>query len=238
MRILAYLKKIFITPTPRNTVPPQITNQKVQSNTEQDVKMLIEAALNGEGSFYTGERGYAARELGKLGEAAKDTVPKLIEKLTDRNPTIRENATDALGELGPVAIDAVPVLAKLLGDIYEKDQNINVRISAAFALERIGLATKYEIDLISRATRYDNAVVSYHAKRALEKIKEIEPPPLTPKQKKELKDFAQLILNRPYIPYLDDRYDNCITERNWRTEKKPPNETIKKIFEAISDLKK
>ncbi|OGI08138.1 MAG: hypothetical protein A3I68_08950 [Candidatus Melainabacteria bacterium RIFCSPLOWO2_02_FULL_35_15] len=212
------LWKIVYTPTPKDPIKPKTTVQ--QPKTEKDLQMLVKIALEGEGSIYTGERSYAARELGKLGEAAKEVVPMFIEALKSKNAVIRENAADALGELGSVAIDAVPVLAKLLGDRFDKDLNKKVRISAAFALERIGLAKREDIKLISNAVRYDTAIVRYHAKRALEEIKDNDS--AAENQIEEFKRVIEVPQTKSNPPTILDQLD----------------EILNKIFQTRPDFEK
>ena len=163
--------KIYI-PTPKDPVEP--INKKAEVPSKESLLTLVKTALYGEGSLYTGTRGIAAQTLGDKGEAAKDAVPVLIEALKDESPIIRENAADALGEMGPVAVDAVLALAHVLAgnpDLAKaKDPYNDVRVSTAFALERIGPAAKEAIPYLEKAIRYDISIVSYHAKRALHKI--------------------------------------------------------------------
>lgn len=132
-------------------------------------------------------RYHAARTLRNMGTEAKDAVPILIEALQGgslfiareerSDPFVRQNAADALGEIGPFAKEAAHKLAEVLREErHNRDVSIknvsakDVRVSAAFALERIGLAdTKVLVELIN-AARFDDDIVSYHAKRALKKI--------------------------------------------------------------------
>lgn len=57
-------------------------------------------------------RNCAARALGRIGEAAKPSVPDLIKSLGDGS--VRQVCIVALGRLGPAAKEAVPRLMKLL----------------------------------------------------------------------------------------------------------------------------
>lgn len=70
-----------------------------------------------------------ALTLANLGSPA---VAPLIETLKDRNAVRRAGAAYALAQLGPTAKAAVPALVKAL-----KDDDINVRRQAAYALQRI-----------------------------------------------------------------------------------------------------
>lgn len=61
-------------------------------------------------------RARAARELGRIPEAAHQTVVSLVDKLSDPSDTVRLAAIHALGSLGEVANLAVPELTKFLFD--------------------------------------------------------------------------------------------------------------------------
>jgi len=75
--------------------------------------------------------GSAARALGKIGPAAADAVPRLIEKLTD--PNLRHDIVAwSLGRIGPAAEAARPALMELLTDGKDIE-----RADAALAIGRI-----------------------------------------------------------------------------------------------------
>ena len=75
-------------------------------------------------------RRISASELGLIG--SKDAVPSLIKALQqDQDPEVRVSAAEALGQIG--LEDAVPALIKAL-----QDEDIDVRLNAARALERMG----------------------------------------------------------------------------------------------------
>jgi HEAT repeat protein len=78
-------------------------------------------------------RSAAATALGRLGSAAKASVPALSAALKDKDDGPRAAAAEALGRLGDDAADAVPALL----DAY-KDPKADrfLRIYAAFALGR------------------------------------------------------------------------------------------------------
>jgi len=60
-------------------------------------------------------------------------VRKLIEKLTDKDPRIRRNATGALRMQGSKAVLAVPAILRLLND-----EDPRVRREAEQAIEQLG----------------------------------------------------------------------------------------------------
>ena len=112
-----------------------------------------------------GNRMLAAESLGRMGPAAEEAVPDLIQLLGEENdflrstavtalaaigagavpaliaamnhqgPAVRSGAADALGGIGAGATEAIPALINLLGD---RDYEISHR--AASALGRIGAA--------------------------------------------------------------------------------------------------
>ncbi len=83
----------------------------------------------------------AADALGRIGI---DSVPRLIDALSDRDPNVRAFSARALAVVGPLAAPAVPHLQRLL-----KDSDEDVRRNAARALGQIGPAAKEAIpDLI------------------------------------------------------------------------------------------
>ena len=117
----------------------------------------------------------AADALGRMGPAAEEAVPDLVQLLTVENedvrshasnalagigevavpslisalkqpePAMRTAATDVLGAIGPAAKEAIPALANLLGD-----QEQEVSRHAALALGRIGPAAVPELIEVAR----------------------------------------------------------------------------------------
>jgi HEAT repeat protein len=82
----------------------------------------------------------AAKCLGKLGPAAKDTVPPLVKLLDDGEPAVRVAAIEALGDLGPAALPAVEKLKELRGSGQMGDPQ--VAAAARKALEKLGVKEK------------------------------------------------------------------------------------------------
>jgi HEAT repeat protein/lysophospholipase L1-like esterase len=76
-------------------------------------------------------RGLAAEQLGRIGRAARPSVPELIEAVSDPRPDVRWRAVWALGQIGPDAALAVPALTTALKDA-------DLRWRAAEALGEIG----------------------------------------------------------------------------------------------------
>ena len=77
----------------------------------------------------------AAAVVARIGPAAKDAVPALIEALGDENPQTRNEVLFALAAIGPGAEAAVPAATDALND-----PDANVRYSACYALGKIGAA--------------------------------------------------------------------------------------------------
>ena len=76
-------------------------------------------------------RWVVARVLGRIGPAASDAVPALIDALADTSPFIRSEVVESLGKIGSPA--AVPALIAAVSDETE-----TVRSLAAGALGKIG----------------------------------------------------------------------------------------------------
>ena len=75
-------------------------------------------------------RAFSTRVLGKLKNAAE--APLYRRLLTDKSPSVRQNAAWALGELGPAAAPAVAELQKASAH----DPANDVRVAARAALEK------------------------------------------------------------------------------------------------------
>jgi HEAT repeat protein len=70
-------------------------------------------------AFHISVRQQSIQALGKIGPAAKDAIPPLIEALKDKDIQTRARAVTALGCIGADATNAVPLLILLL---KEKDE--------------------------------------------------------------------------------------------------------------------
>ena len=80
------------------------------------------------------KREYAIYALRKIGPAAREAVPALIQALKDEDVSISFNASDVLFNIiDPAAKDVVPFLIQTL-----KDENRDVRFYAAYLLANIG----------------------------------------------------------------------------------------------------
>jgi hypothetical protein len=107
--------------------------------------------------------------LGKLGPAAKEAVPVLMEVLQNQVLHdflgVRREAADSLGKIGSEAGAAVPALIEAL-----KDKDWTVRSHAAEALGEIGPYTWEVISAVNDARNDDNQWVREAAGRALAKV--------------------------------------------------------------------
>ncbi len=90
-------------------------------------------------------------------------VPLLTERMTHRDPAMRQTVAWALGQLEHP--DAVPVLARALGD-----RDVRVRANAAYALGRI--ERRAAVDPLADALRDADASVRINAAWALGQIED------------------------------------------------------------------
>ena len=74
-------------------------------------------------------REQAAKDIGRIGPAAKEAVPALTEALDDDDYDVTIAVINTLADIGPVA---VPALIQALGD-----EDNDVRLHASLALSRI-----------------------------------------------------------------------------------------------------
>ncbi|MCH7969661.1 MAG: HEAT repeat domain-containing protein, partial [Chloroflexi bacterium] len=108
----------------------------------------------------------AARALLRLKpNAAKATVPMLVERLQDKDADIRQLAAWTLSGLGPDADAAVPALVEAL-----QDDDVMVAWTAASALGKIGSKASPAVPGLIRALKHLNGSVREFAAVALGKI--------------------------------------------------------------------
>ena len=94
--------------------------------------ILLEAAKNGDVEL----RRMALLAIRNIGPAAANAVPDLIGYLrNDKDAKTRECACRALGGIGALSESAVPIL---VGKIKDTNENTEVRIECAMALQKIG----------------------------------------------------------------------------------------------------
>lgn len=146
-------------------------------------------------SSNTVTRSRAARELGKLQDQAAAAVPELVRTLTDADPFVCRDATEALGKIGPAAVPALrdvlrsaeprvriralQALSKCcpkdhatvaaVAQTLKDDPDANVRRWAAFALDRIGITGQGVIANLTAAMADPDITVRYSAAIALTK---------------------------------------------------------------------
>jgi HEAT repeat protein len=85
--------------------------------------------------------------LETAGEAAVPAIPALVKALSDRNKFVRWSAARTLGRLHPrQAKLVVPALTRLLND----REDLSVRITAAYALEKYGPDAKDAVPHLAR----------------------------------------------------------------------------------------
>jgi HEAT repeat protein len=83
-------------------------------------------------AFHISIRQQSIQALGRIGPAAKDAIPPLIEALSDKDIQTRARAATALGCMGADAVNAVPMLIVLL-----QEKNEMIRELATMALVKI-----------------------------------------------------------------------------------------------------
>lgn len=91
----------------------------------------------------------AATGISALGKDAAEAVPHLIKAMNDPIEPVRVRVAAALGAIGPAAVPAVPVLIEAFKD------SMIVRMSAGFALEKIGREALPEIFAAYKQGRMD-----------------------------------------------------------------------------------
>ncbi len=133
------------------------------------------------------DRIHAAKELRKIGSAAKDAVPTLVNALKDEEISVRVRAAEALAVIGSTAPDIFPVLMEGM-----KDTNREVRQSAVYALGKIVSEVKEAFPALIKALKDPIKEVRWTALVALRQI-DPEPqaavPDLIKALKNEDKDF-------------------------------------------------
>ncbi len=117
-----------------------------------------------------GERRLAAVALGKLGVAAAEAIPDLIEALSAEDDSLRLHAAEALGLIGRKAKPAVPRLVELL-----HDDNPMVCEAAAQALGRMGRAAEEALPALAEVAQDPRADLRKAAERAQQKIERVHP---------------------------------------------------------------
>ena len=98
----------------------------------------------------------AAEALIKIGPAAKEAIPELLNALDNERPEVRANASIVLGVIGDAAYCVVPKLAQ-----YLWDEAPEVSSSAARALDGIiGISLVDQVDKLTTSTSiiYDESI--------------------------------------------------------------------------------
>jgi HEAT repeat protein len=111
----------------------------------------------------------AARTLAKIGPAAKEAAPMLVEAMKDPEPLVREHAAEALGCIGPEAKETIPELVKAL-----KDPDAHVRRDAVRSLGQMGPAAKSAIESIRPLLQDKDEKVRKAARTSLQQIEQSE----------------------------------------------------------------
>jgi HEAT repeat protein len=108
--------------------------------------------------------------LSRMGPAAKNAVPALIECLK-KDPLVRQNAALALGAIGPeAASECVPALVELL-----HDSEWTVRRQATAALGELGPSAADALPELKKLSRDKDSLVRKAAAEAIKKIRRNQP---------------------------------------------------------------
>jgi HEAT repeat protein len=129
-------------------------------------------------------RGQVVQLLGRLGPAAEETVPVLVETLKQKS--LRPRVIEVLGRIGPEAKDAVPALIEALreegptADIEERIEispgfgkaavHESVRLRAVIALGQIGPEARDALPALIDAYGDENEVFRHHVAGAIRAI--------------------------------------------------------------------
>jgi HEAT repeat protein len=140
----------------------------------------------------------AARTLGKIGPAAKESIPALEATMKgDQDPVVREHAAEALGDIGPEAKEAVPALALAL-----KDPDARVRRDAVRSLGQIGTAAKSVVESIRPLLQDKDERVRKAARTSLQQIDPPkQPEPRTQRSGISACGAAAGILHHPLVTH-------------------------------------
>jgi len=111
----------------------------------ESVPGLIEALKDDKAAYW------ALIVLRDIGPEAKDAIPAIIARLTDKKPEIRREAVLTLGVFGKAAASAVPQIAALLSDEH-------ARTAATFVLGELGQIPK-DAETTIRANAKDRDLV-------------------------------------------------------------------------------
>ena len=127
--------------------------------------LIVRSLSNILGDADADVRWAAVGALSRIGPAAADAVPALIEALRDTTEVIGKAAAEALGRIGPAAVDGVPALIAALSD-----DNEAIRVAAVGALGRIGPAAADAVPALIEALSDDNDAIRVAAAKALSRI--------------------------------------------------------------------
>ncbi len=120
----------------------------------------------------------AAKELGKLGVAARDAIPALQNALKDADEDVRRVANSSLKAIHAATPIDNPV-QRLIRDLQNPDES--VRLRAAKELGRIGPSAYEAIPYLEKLTRDSDEDVRRVATTALARVTEAIMPPTGPR---------------------------------------------------------
>ena len=220
--------------------------------------------------------------LAKIGSAAAPAIPALINCLSDKDINVKYWAAKALENIGPAAAPAIPALAECIrrnpgqGDIINNvvdalaaigpaaapalahclsDKDISVRLSAVYALEKLGPATAPATApaaapavmlFLNQGSSVNNDTrerLSYFIRNLNEKENILTPEKLSRENRDRIAAGTMRLLNLP-LESSDDLLLACaVAMQNYKGEKGELdlNEILKKDYsspeEFITDMK-
>lgn len=133
---------------------------------DDQVMVLAEIVAGSDGRL----SGKAARQLGRIGPAAKKAIPALRVALMNSNAGVRLDAAYSLWLIEHNAEEVVPVLAALLEVPAQFSYDTNVPATAAYYLSNIGPEAEAAVPALTKALQHAHGSVRETSTQALGSI--------------------------------------------------------------------
>ena len=217
--------------------------------------------------------------LAKIGSAAAPAIPALINCLSDKDINVKYWAAKALENIGPAAAPAIPALAECIrrnpgqGDIINNvvdalaaigpaaapalahclsDKDISVRLSAVYALEKLGPATAPATApaaapavmlFLNQGSSVNNDTrerLSYFIRNLNEKENILTPEKLSCKTRGSIVVGTTRILFQDFLhpEFSDDIYLACLLAINDKSELTKFEDILAKDYSSCDELLK